>query len=129
MEAPVNGVVLPPSEGKANAAIDLVARQGIDDPYPPETPRYHFLPKDGTPAIVFPTFTSLRPGRKFIWRIYKMNALVQGFQWMNLAGVPERIQERVVDLPDDEYERFWAGWFSAIVPDAQASPEGPPGES
>lgn len=129
MEAPVNGVAPSPSV-PANAAIDFVAAQGdIDDPYPEGVPRHFFLPAAGGPPIVFPAFTSLRPPRKFIWSIYKKNAMIQGFEWMNFAGVPERIQERVVDLTDGEYQRFWKEWFSAINPNAEATEAGPPGES
>lgn len=96
-----------------NKAIDLAG--DVDDPYPEDIPRYAYWPKAGGSPIVFPAFITLQPSRKFLWQLYKMNALVQGFEWMNLAAVPGRIQERVVDLDDVEYEDFWAGWFSQDI--------------
>lgn len=116
-----------PPQAPANKAVDLTPP--ADDPYAEGIDRYQYLPKDGSPAIVFPAFYTRVPSRHFIWSIYKRSELLQGIEWMQFFEVPARIQERVMLLPDDEYQAFWKGWFQPLVPDSTPSEGGPPGES
>ena len=91
---------------------------------------YVYRPKDGSAPIVFPAINTVRPTQKFFWKIYQMNEMFQSFEWMNLAGVPKNIQERVLDLGETnvyEQAEFFRGWFAPI-----SRPQGgmtPPGES
>lgn len=92
---------------------------------------YVYRPKDGSAPIVFPHISEVRPTQKFFWKIYRMNEMFQSFEWMNLAGVPMSIQERVMDLGErDVFEQaeFFRGWFAPI---SRPQQEGltPPGES
>lgn len=87
--------------------------------------------RDGSPPIVVPSMLTLPITRKFLWSIRKKSDLVQGWEWMDLAKVPDYIQERIVDLSDQDYEAFWTQWFQTLVPGPGGltpSPAGPPGE-
>jgi hypothetical protein len=107
----------------------------IEHPPTPEIPPhpygegakvFTFFPKDGSPAIVFPHITTVKPTYHFMWRIRKMDQVHQSMEWMDLSGAPDSIQERVALLPDEEQATFFLGWFSpAITPQGA----GPPGES
>ena len=87
---------------------------------------FTYRPRDGSDPIEFPHINAVTVTPKFFWKIYAMNEMFQSFEWMNQAEVPRPIQERVMDLPDDEKAAFFRGWFQAI-----AQPQGvaPPGES
>lgn len=90
---------------------------------------YVYRPKDGSLPIVFPHITEVKPTEKFFWRIYKLNEMLQSFEWMDFAGVPRYIQERVIDLGEQdrlEQAEFFRGWFAPLT-----RPTGlePPGES
>lgn len=112
--SPVNGEVHESALPKDNSGT-------VKSPYKKGVPTYTFLPvytnPDGTPVlesvapIIFPKFATLNPPRSWLWSIYDKGPLIQAFEWMNLAGVPRDIQERVVNLPDEEYDRFWDGFF------------------
>ena len=101
---------------------------------PPEHPYgdvqvYTFRPSDGSEPIVFPHILEVRPTQKFFWKIYNLNEMFQAFEWMKLAKVPTRIQERVMDLGErsmEEQADFFRGWFAPLT-----RPQGlePPGES
>lgn len=88
----------------------------VKSPYG-DRPTFTFFPQIDTDnplllaPIVFPKFTSVHAPRKWLWRVYDKGPLIQAFEWMKLAGVPRDVQERVIDLPDNEYERFWDAWF------------------
>jgi hypothetical protein len=91
---------------------------------------YVFRPDDGSAPIVFPYLTEVRPTYYFLWKLRKLNLdqVQQSFEWMDLAEVPDPIQERVARLSDDEQARFFLGWFEPAVQPAQQG-AGPPGES
>jgi hypothetical protein len=94
-------------------------------------PVFVFRPNDGSPPIVFPRVGTLEVSAKFMWKIYDLNELFQSFEWMNLAGVPRDIQERVLDLPTTERSRFWGSWFNDVTTplDMKGDTLAPPGES
>jgi hypothetical protein len=125
-----NGAEVPSVDQAApNQAVKLVPDHEVVNPYKDKTDDiYVHFPRNGDPPIVFPAARTLKLDRHFIWSIYKKSAMVQGFEWMERAEVPEHIQERVVMLEDDEYEAFWAGWFKSMGV-VQSSPQGLPGES
>ena len=87
---------------------------------------YTFNPADGSDPIIFPSISEVDADAHFFWKIYQMNEMFQAFEWMNKAGVPLFIQERVMLLSDLEKQSFFAGWFAGVV-----TPQGvtPPGES
>lgn len=105
---------------------------------PPDTPVhpygdkrvYVFRPADGSAPIVFPYLTEVRPTYYFLWKLRKLNLdqVQQSFEWMDLAEVPDSIQERVAKLPDDEQAQFFLGWFEPAVQPVETR-TGPPGES
>lgn len=86
---------------------------------------YTFNPRRGAP-IVFPHISEVDADAHFFWKIYKLNEMFQAFEWMEKAGVPRDVQERVMLLDDNEKAEFFSGWFSAVT-----TPQGvtPPGES
>lgn len=102
----------------------------IQHPYG-DKPVYVFKPADGNPPIIFPKISTVEITTKFMWKIYDLAEIFQSFEWMNLAGVPREIQERVVDLPINDRQRFWSGWFNDVTQplDLSAQSMGPPGES
>ena len=122
---PVNGAVAasaPDNDAQVQATAQPQDNSGaVKSPYPAGTPTYMFFPilldAEGQPLpetvapIIIPKFTTLNPGRVWLWSIYDKGPLIQAFEWMKLAGVPMDIQERIVNLPDEEYDRFWDGWF------------------
>lgn len=90
---------------------------------------YVFRPSDGSAPIVFPHISVVSPTQKFFWKIYKLNEMLQAFEWMEFAEVPRGIQEQVMDLGErsmEEQAEFFRGWFSPLT-----RPSGlePPGES
>ena len=91
---------------------------------------YVFQPADGAAPIVFPHLTAVRPTYHFLWRLrkLKLDQVQQSFEWMDMAEVPDDIQERVASLPDEEQTRFFIGWFEPAVQPAKQG-AGPPGES
>lgn len=94
-----------------------------------ERPVFVFRPQ-GQDPIVFPRLSAVAVTPKFLWKIYSLNELYQSFEWMNLAGVPRDIQERVMDLPIGQRENLWRGWFRDVTePMLRAEGSSPPGES
>lgn len=90
---------------------------------------YVFRPSDGSAPIIFPHITEVKPTQKFFWKIYKLNEMLQSFEWMEFAGVPRHIQELVMDLGErslEEQAEFFRGWFSPLT---RPSGMEPPGES
>jgi hypothetical protein len=123
--------------GNGNAAdyqppTDLRPPEEVKPAAPPPHPiygkrlLYKYTPKDGSTSIDFPHINTVRTDPKFYWKIYGLNEMFQAFEWMNQAGVPREIQERVMDLPDAEKTVFFDGWFAAVT---QPEGVGPPGES
>jgi hypothetical protein len=100
------------------------------DPYT-DAELFVFTPIPGGPAgdapIVFPRIDTIRPTYNFMWKLRKFDQVQMSLEWMDLARVPDRVQERVTLLPDIEQARFFEGWFApAVSPQTQV---GPPGES
>lgn len=92
---------------------------------------YVFYPTPGGRAgdapIVFPHITTIRPDYHFMWRLRKLDQIQQSFEWMDMAGVPDTIQERVTLLSDDDQGKFFRDWFTPAVTPAKAE-VGLPGE-
>lgn len=80
--------------------------------YPAGTELFVFTAKDGR-KIEFPKYSTVpTPSREMWWRLYQLDTIFQGFEWMRYAGVPDVVQALAVTLPDDEYEALFDGWFS-----------------
>ena len=96
-----------------------------------DEPTFTFHPSDGSEPIVFPKSEVLWEtvdgvtAFKFLWKIRKLNEAYQSYEFMDRAKVPDEIQERVVDLPDDERREFFASWFKDLSdpPEAGLPPE------
>ena len=107
---------------------------------PPGTPEHPygdarvfvFTPTEGSKAgpapIVFPHITTIRPDYHFMWKLRKLDQIQQSFEWMDMAGVPDDIQERVTLLTDADQGKFFTAWFTPAVQPATAE-VGLPGES
>ena len=125
--------VAPPEEFVPTTEPVVAAKPAADDevehPYG-DRRVYVFRPVSGAAPIVFPHLTTVRPSYHFLWRLRKLNMdqVQQSFEWMDMAEVPDDIQERVAKLPDEEQTRFFIGWFEPAVQPAKQG-AGPPGES
>lgn len=86
--------------------------------YPEGTLLFEYQPKGGGPIIVLPNAKSVfadgRVTRKFIRRLDKKDGWRQTFAWLDLAGVPESIQEQIDDIPDSEYMDMLKAWFDDV---------------
>lgn len=112
---------------------------GVNTPEHPYGDKKVFVhyPKPGSKAgdapIIFPHISEVRPTVHFMWKLRKMNnqaipnRLDQAFEWMDLAEIPDDIQERLTLLPEDEQGEVFANWFSAAI--TPPDPEVLPGES
>lgn len=89
-------------------------------------PTFTYRPEDGSDPIVFPKSSVLWEevdgvkAIKFLWKIRKLNNTYQTFEFMDRAKVPDEIQGRVLDLPDEERGKFFERWFE----DLSEPPEG-----
>jgi hypothetical protein len=103
-----------------------------DHPYGENTLVFVFTPKPGSRAgdapIVFPHITTVRPDYHFMWKLRKLDQIQQSFEWMDMAKVPDDIQERVTLLSDAEQGDFFMAWFTPAVTPAKTE-VGLPGES
>lgn len=79
--------------------------------YPKGTPLYEYTAKSGA-KIVFPKVTTRTQDRVFFWKLYNLEPVFQGFEWMREYEVPLEIQALAIALPDDEYEALFEGWFA-----------------
>ncbi|QBP29677.1 tail assembly chaperone [Mycobacterium phage Typha] len=80
--------------------------------YPKGTEFFVFTAEDGT-MIPLPRFTQVpQPDRAFFWRIYQMDAMFQGFEWMRHAKVPTEIQAIIVELGAKDYDQMFDDWFA-----------------
>lgn len=83
-------------------------------------PTFSYQPEDGSDLILFPKSSALWEdvdgvkAVKFLWKIRKLNEAYQSFEFMDRAKVPDDIQERVLDLSDDERRKFFRAWFADI---------------
>lgn len=139
--APVNGAVVASAPGEDVQADNGQVRESalpqdnsgmIKSPYPKDTPTYIFFPQlspeqvasaqrelmltaaQAQEPIIIPKYATLNPKTLWLHRVWHAGPLVQAFEWMTLAGVPNAIQQRVFWMDDDapdEYQRFWDGWF------------------
>lgn len=81
--------------------------------YPEGTRLFTYTPNGGGEVIELPLDFEY-PDKKWLWRNSKLPFLGQTFEWLNRAKVPNAMQERVVELPDDEYPDMFSQWFQAI---------------
>jgi hypothetical protein len=96
-----------------------------------DQPTFTYRPEDGSAPIVFPKSSVLWEevdgvkAIKFLWKVRKLSEVYQTFEFMDRAKVPDDVQERVLDLPSDEREKFFANWFKNLSepPEAGLPPE------
>jgi hypothetical protein len=86
-------------------------------------------PAGGGDPIVLPHIDTVKTSQAFFAKIYDLNPMFQGFEWLMLAGVPKAIRLRVAALGDtdpDEQNRLYQSWFAPM-----SAPTGgePPPES
>jgi hypothetical protein len=128
----------PPEEFIPTTAPTPAAPAPVNPPGTPEHPYgenalvFVFHPKPGSRAgdapIVFPHITTIRPDYHFMWKLRKLDQIQQSFEWMDMAKVPDEIQERVTLLSDDDQGDFFMAWFTPAVQPATTK-VGLPGES
>jgi hypothetical protein len=84
----------------------------------PESKPFKWVPKSGGEPIVFPeAATVVQKGEsfRFFFQLRKRkNQYEQVLFMMDSAGVPEAIQERVCDLPDDEVLELISSWTAEM---------------
>jgi hypothetical protein len=85
-----------------------------------DKPTFTYRPEDGSTPIVFPKSSVLWEevdgvkAIKFLWKVRKLSEVYQTFEFMDRAKVPDEVQERVLDLPEDEREKFFTNWFKDL---------------
>ena len=79
--------------------------------YPKGTPLFEFTTQSGA-KIIFPKITTRTPDRMFFFRLWQLEAVFQGFEWMDYYDVPKGMQALAVSLPDDEYDALFKGWYA-----------------
>lgn len=110
--------------------MTAVDERVTESPYG-DRPTFTYRPEDGSEPIIFPKSSVLweevdgvKP-IKFLWKVRKLSEVYQTFEFMDRAKVPDHIQERVLDLPDDERGTFFDHWFKNLgePPEAGLPPE------
>lgn len=90
----------------------------IPDPGPDkvddERKTFTFHPKDGEPVEVHRVGEAIPYGRQrwFFWKLRKLQGLEQPIFWLEQAGIPEDLQERIMLLDDAEWARFFEEWMA-----------------
>jgi len=119
-QSPKKGAAAPvaaeQTEAPAATTPDAPAASGVLDAlvklYPEGTDLFVFKASDGT-EVPFPRFTTVpQPDRAFFWRLYQMEPLFQGFEWMRYAKVPVEIQAIAVELGAEDYDKLFDEWFA-----------------
>lgn len=110
-------------DGPALAAPERVP----DHPYGDVALFTYEKPSDGGRPIIFPHIGAVKGVYYLFWKIrkQKLSPMDMTYEWMDAAGVPDAVQERVVKLPDAEMGQFFKSWFAGAI----EPPEVLPGES
>lgn len=85
--------------------------KGVASLYPKGTELFEWTSKSGI-KIVFPKFGTKQVDRVFFWKLYQLEPVFQGFEWMAEYAVPLEIQAVAVTLADDEYQELFDAWFA-----------------
>lgn len=81
--------------------------------YPSGTKLFTYKPADGRAPIQFPLEFEY-PNKVWLWKLNKQPFLAQTWAWMTRAKVPDAIQLRAQELPDEEYPILFEKWFEAM---------------
>lgn len=103
----------PAEEKPAEAVVEAVIKE--------EAPTFTFTPKDGgDPITVASVKVAIPEGKQrwFFWKLRKLQGLEQPIFWLDQAGIPDHLQEKIMLLPDQEWARFYEEWMR----DGGASP-------
>ena len=119
--------------GHVNGATELAPPERVELPPKPTHPYgdvslfTYPSPSDGGPPIVFPHIAAVEGVYHLFWKIrkQKLSPMDVTYEWMDAAGVPDDVQERVVKLPPPEMGQFFQSWFAGAI----EPPEVLPGES
>lgn len=102
--------VAPKAPPKADIEPPTDAEPEADDP-----PTFTFHPKDGSPDIIVASVKVALPEGKqrwFFWKLRKLQGLEQPIFWLDQAGIPDHLQERIMLLSDEEWARFYEEWMA-----------------
>lgn len=80
--------------------------------YPKGTELFEWTSPTSGLKIVFPKITTRQPDRVFFWKLYQLEPVFQGFEWMAEYSVPMPVQALAISLPDDEYQALFDAWFA-----------------
>jgi hypothetical protein len=74
---------------------------------------FTFTPANGTPITVDRMSVAIPPERHrwMFWKLRKLQGLEQPIFWLDQANVPEQVQEQLMLLPLDEWNRFFTEWM------------------
>lgn len=88
---------------------------------------FEFDSAPGGPIVV-PHISAVNVTELFLWENERrgLDLMRQSWRWLDLAGIPEDIQARIIGLAPMEKRRFWNEWFSGFTPPPTGEP---PGES
>ncbi len=102
---------------KATAKVDAPAATAAGAvPYAslyPKGAELFVFTSDSGVVITFPKYSSVPPPDRAMWRkLYNLPDMIQPFEWMNYAGVPEAMQALTDGFTDKEYEALFNEWFA-----------------
>jgi hypothetical protein len=100
---------------RQNGEAPKAAANGSGEHPPEPVPEFRWDPKGGGDPIVFPkavTVFSKGETFRFFFKLHKLkaNQYEQIIFMMEAADVPEAVQERVANLPDDEVLELISSW-------------------
>jgi hypothetical protein len=113
---PEAGVPQPEPNGHVEQATEPVVPppESDSDDQPETVSEFTFVPKDGSDPITVPgVATAIPEGRQrwFFWKLRKLQGLEQPIFWLEQAGIPDPVQERIMLLGDGEWARFYDEWM------------------
>jgi hypothetical protein len=95
---------------------EKVEEKAEEKPEEPEAPKdFTFHPQDGSdPITVTSVQEAIPPGKQrwFFWKLRKLQGLEQPIFWLDQAGIPDHLQEKIMLLPDQEWARFYEEWMA-----------------
>lgn len=98
-----------PADSKLEEAPAPVAGASL---YPKGIETFEWTSPTTGIKIVFPKITTRQPDRVFFWKLYQLEPVFQGFEWMAEYQVPMPVQALAISLPDAEYQMLFDAWFA-----------------
>ncbi|WP_396902691.1 hypothetical protein [Mycolicibacterium sp.] len=96
----------------ADAKLDEAPAAAGASLYPKGIELFEWTSPTNGIKIVFPKITTRQPDRVFFWKLYQLEPVFQGFEWMAEYQVPMPVQALAISLPDVEYQMLFDAWFA-----------------